>query len=403
MSELITNASPVLPPSGAGNANPLSQGDAVARPGESARTNTESGAASPFASVLKSRMDKKPDAADAADSASPVPSEAQTAAGNTVGLDISALFPFLETGSDAATGLTAGEASPDETLAPELEAAVEPALDKMLLALPTTPAAAQAAGPAASLPVSAPARSAAATPPSATPPSAATVNASPRTQHAEASDEAFSFVSAQSGGTSQSPGKIAPNPAINADAGTARASGEQKLEPAANDFHALLERAATQTPVAGSGNGPSAGTQLRIDTPLGQSGWHAEMGQKLTWMAGNNRQQADLVLNPPHLGRIEVSLTMNGDQASAVFTSANPAVREALENSLHRLREVLADAGVSLGQTQVGSESPHQSSRKDEPDFGMNQGMRYASAIPLPAAHAVAGTSAGRSMIDIFA
>lgn len=399
MSELIINATPALPPSGAGNANPLSQGDAVARSGESARTNTESGAASPFASVLKSRMDKKADDADAADSASSISTAAQTDAGTTVSLDISALFPFMETSSDTATGLAAGEAGPDETLAPGLGAAVEPALAQMLL-LPSTPAAVQPAGPAASLPASALAQSSAATPPSAS----AAAMANSRKQNAEANDEAFTSAGpAQTGGTRQTPGKMVPDAAINADAGNA--SGEQNsLGLPANDFHALLERATALTPVvAGAGNGPSAGTQLRIDTPLGQSGWHDEMGQKLTWMVGNNRQQADLVLNPPQLGRIEVSLTMNGDQATAVFTSANPAVREALENSLHRLREVLADAGVSLGQAQVGSESPHQSSRKDEPDFGMNEGMRYASAIPLPAAQAVAGTSAGRSMIDIFA
>jgi DNA-binding transcriptional ArsR family regulator len=80
--------------------------------------------------------------------------------------------------------------------------------------------------------------------------------------------------------------------------------------------------------------------------------------------------------------------------------SAPVAVREALESSLHRLREVLADAGVSLGQAQVGSESPNQAARRDEIDFGRNQGVRYASPIPLPT---TARTSAGRGMIDIFA
>jgi flagellar hook-length control protein FliK len=127
------------------------------------------------------------------------------------------------------------------------------------------------------------------------------------------------------------------------------------------------------------------------------------MGQKLTWMVGNNRQQADIVLTPPQLGRVEVSLTMNGDQATAIFTSPNPAVREALEASMHRLREVLADAGVSLGQTQVGSESPNQSSRQDERGLGSAEGVRYASAIPLPAMQATERTGAGRGMVDIFA
>jgi len=72
------------------------------------------------------------------------------------------------------------------------------------------------------------------------------------------------------------------------------------------------------------------------------------------------------VETPPQLGRIEVSLSMNGDQATAVFVSANPSVREALENAVPRLREIMQDAGISLGQTQVGAESSQQSANKRE-------------------------------------
>jgi flagellar hook-length control protein FliK len=94
---------------------------------------------------------------------------------------------------------------------------------------------------------------------------------------------------------------------------------------------------------------------------------------------------------------------MNGDQATAIFTSPNPAVREALEASLQRLREVLADAGVSLGQTQVGSESPNQSSRQEERGFGTDQGVRYAATVALPGSSATARSGTGRGMVDVFA
>jgi flagellar hook-length control protein FliK len=199
------------------------------------------------------------------------------------------------------------------------------------------------------------------------------------------------------------PGKIELEAAINADGG--RKGGEiAQQETAVGDFRALIERAANMAPgTANPTSHASSGPALRIDTPLGQSGWHEEMGQKLTWMAGNNRQQAELVLTPPQLGRVEVSLTLNGDQATAIFTSPNPAVREALEASLQRLREVLADAGVSLGQTQVGSESPSQSSRREDRGFGADQGVRYAATVALPGASATTRSSAGRGMVDVFA
>jgi flagellar hook-length control protein FliK len=228
-------------------------------------------------------------------------------------------------------------------------------------------------------------------------------NRATRKQGVEAQDEPFSSPtsSAKPGGTGQASGKIGPDAAITADAGNK--NGEKNVpDLPTSDFQSHMERATAMSPASLS-NSSSANPSLRVETPVGQTGWHDEVGQKLTWMIGNNRQQADLVLNPPQLGRVEVSLTMNGDQATAIFTSSNPTVRDALESSLHRLREVLADAGVSLGQTQVGSESPHQSSRKNELDFGMNEGVRYASTIPLPIVGAAARASAGRSMIDTFA
>ena len=426
MSELTINATPSLPPSGTGSVNALNPGDATSRAVESAGTTAETAPESPFAAVLKSRMDRSDTGAiESKDSSA---AATQIDAGNAIIVDLSALLPFLGvnptgTGGPAPAPAAATETSSDESLLPELQAATDPAAAQILAGLPATPAAAPPtaqdaarteappAMPVASLAVlpAAPAGTQPAAPTEALPSGPAAVMAtSPRKQNAEAMDHAFASAQhGNSGGTGQAPGKLAPDAAINADAGS-KGGGQTALEAPANDFHALMDRAAAMTPgVVSPGNGAPANPSLRIDTPLGQTGWQEEMGQKLTWMFGNGRQQADLVLTPPNLGRVEVSLTMNGDQASAIFTSSNPAVREALESSLHRLREVLADAGVSLGQTQVGSESPNPSPRKEEaggkPGFGGNEGLRYASNVAVPGATAMGRTGAGRGMIDTFA
>ncbi len=428
MSELIINATPSLPPSGTGNVNAPNPGDATSRAVESAGTNTESAPESPFAAVLKSRMDKKASDTDAAQNGDSSAAVTQVDAGNAISVDLSVLLPFLGakptgTSGPASAPAAATETSPGDKPLPELQAATDPAAAQILAGLPATPAATLPAAQAAAraeAPPATPAASLAALPaatagtrpagpgeglPSG---SAAVIETSPRKQNAEPVDHVFASAQhASSGGTGQAPGKMAPDAAINADAGS-KSGGKNALEAPASDFHPLMERATAMTPGAASpSNGSPANPSLRIDTPLGQTGWQEEMGQKLTWMVGNGRQQADLVLTPPNLGRVEVSLTMNGDQASAIFTSSNPAVREALESSLHRLREVLADAGVSLGQTQVGSESPNPSPRRegtgDKPGFGGNDGLRYALNVAVPGATAVARTAAGRGMIDIFA
>ncbi len=74
-------------------------------------------------------------------------------------------------------------------------------------------------------------------------------------------------------------------------------------------------------------------------------------------LVGRNEQRAELTLTPPSLGKVDVTLTVSGDQTSALFVSANPTVREALEQALPRLRDMLAEAGVQLGQAQVSAGS----------------------------------------------
>lgn len=134
---------------------------------------------------------------------------------------------------------------------------------------------------------------------------------------------------------------------------------QSKSSDPEKSFEALL--AAAQTFSQHRNNGVHAanapGVPLPVHTPVGTRGWDGEVSDKLVWMVGRQEQRAELVLNPPQMGRIEVSLSVNDGQTSALFASANPTVRDALEAALPRLREILADAGISLGQTQVGADT----------------------------------------------
>ena len=143
--------------------------------------------------------------------------------------------------------------------------------------------------------------------------------------------------------------ELSPHP----DVVTAKVSFENQL-------------ASAQTAIQPQHSEAPAAVPLKVETPVGAHGWDAEIGNKVVWMVGHQQQRAELVLNPPALGRVEVTLSMTGDQANASFTSANPAVRDALEAALPRLRETLADAGISLGQTNVGSQSSNQYANKQE-------------------------------------
>jgi flagellar hook-length control protein FliK len=112
----------------------------------------------------------------------------------------------------------------------------------------------------------------------------------------------------------------------------------------------------------------SAATQqtvpLVINTPVSQNRWGDEFSQKITWLASSHQDQtAELHLNPPQLGPLDVVIKVSGDQATALFTSPHAAVREAIEQALPKLRDMLADNGITLGNTSVNDQTPREQDR----------------------------------------
>lgn len=97
---------------------------------------------------------------------------------------------------------------------------------------------------------------------------------------------------------------------------------------------------------------------LTINTPVTHDKWGDEFNQKITWLASSKEQSAELHLNPPQLGPMDVVLKVSGDQATALFSSPHAAVREAIEQALPKLREMLADSGIMLGNASVNDQAP---------------------------------------------
>ena len=92
------------------------------------------------------------------------------------------------------------------------------------------------------------------------------------------------------------------------------------------------------------------------DVPLrpGQAEWPTTFAARVVWLVEGGRERADLRLEPPHLGQLAVRVRLDGDQASLSFHSHNGMVREVVENALPRLRELMADAGYSLAEVDIG-------------------------------------------------
>lgn len=150
---------------------------------------------------------------------------------------------------------------------------------------------------------------------------------------------------------------------------TASRSETPNLTAVTSSFSAVGPSAVVSAPVSTQ---QAVSTTTTISTPLNQPQWSEDFSQKVTWMATQRTQSAELHLNPAQLGPLEVSLKLNGDQATLQFTSAHAAVRDAIEQSIPRLRDMLADSGISLGNTTVSDQAPREQQQRGQLN-GTNQ------------------------------
>lgn len=79
-----------------------------------------------------------------------------------------------------------------------------------------------------------------------------------------------------------------------------------------------------------------------------QSGWSEAVVDRVMWLSSQNLKSAEIQLDPAELGRMEVRIDMNKDQAQVTFLSPHAGVRDALEGQMQRLREMFAQQGMTM-------------------------------------------------------
>lgn len=152
---------------------------------------------------------------------------------------------------------------------------------------------------------------------------------------------------------------------------------------------------------AGSAQEPKEGTLAQqLSSALGQHGLNAtqsradnlqaaqqpplllnremaseQMAERLQMMMSKNLKHVDIRLDPPELGRLQIRMNMNGDHTTVHFTVANHQARDVIEQSMPRLREMLAQQGVQLGETSVQQQSAGQQQARYTADGDAQSGQ----------------------------
>ena len=123
-----------------------------------------------------------------------------------------------------------------------------------------------------------------------------------------------------------------------------------------------------------------------------------DIGDAVRWMADQKIGHAHIKVTPNDLGTVEIRLRLDGDRVHADFSSAQAEVRQALENSLPRLRDMLGQHGFQLAHADVGQQHTPPSQGGGAPT-GEGGGDSAESAIETP--RTVRMTA--RGLVDAYA
>ncbi|MBT0584915.1 flagellar hook-length control protein FliK [Alteromonas oceanisediminis] len=116
-------------------------------------------------------------------------------------------------------------------------------------------------------------------------------------------------------------------------------------------------------------------TQTMLDKPVNilKPDGQNQFAEKIRWMVNARNSFAEIRLDPPDLGSVKVKVSMSGEAATVNFVVQSPQARDALDQAAPRLRDMLAQQGIELGQSSVEQDNPQQQGEQQEGHFAQGQ------------------------------
>lgn len=168
---------------------------------------------------------------------------------------------------------------------------------------------------------------------------------------------------------------------------------------------------AAPAPAAASPGTPSAAPPAvpilpPIEVAPGSAGWDEALGGRVSVMARHDLQHAEVHLHPAELGPLRVQVSMDDGKASLHFHAHHPLTRDAIEQALPRLRDMLGEHGIALGQASVSGDGAHGHAQPErEPADGRGPGAvaRVGTPARVEARPAPALRRDPSGTVDLFA
>lgn len=140
-------------------------------------------------------------------------------------------------------------------------------------------------------------------------------------------------------------------------------------------------------------------TQLHQETiSMFRKDFTEAVKDKVMLMISQKLQQFDITLDPPELGNMQVRVNLQGEQAVVSFVVQNQQTKDALEQNMHKLRELLAEQGIDVGDANVEQQS--QQSANEEGSTSEYNNERESELDNMAEANDVISHTLSAQMID---
>lgn len=104
-----------------------------------------------------------------------------------------------------------------------------------------------------------------------------------------------------------------------------------------------------------------------ISHPVQSPQWGQALGQRVIYMANQKIQEAKITLNPEKLGPVQIKISIDKDnQMNITMTAQHSVTREALENAIPRLKDLLNSSEMNLVNVNVGQDQKFEQQAEQE-------------------------------------
>ncbi len=119
--------------------------------------------------------------------------------------------------------------------------------------------------------------------------------------------------------------------------------------------------------------------QSVFDKPVNvqQTQGQQQIAEKIRWMVNGRQSMAEIRLDPPEMGSMQIRLNVSGDSASVSFVVQSQQAKDALNEAMPRLRDMFSEQGLDLGESFVSQQN---SGEAGDGEFADQQGGGFGES-----------------------